>query len=56
MGSESPVPGLSYMTTRANVASRRSSATKWGSLHMRSRWEMNPGTQTMSRGPDPNTW
>ncbi len=56
IGSDRPVPGLSYMISRENEASRVRKRVNFGSVHWRSRWEMNPGAKSRSMGPSPMTW
>lgn len=56
IGSERPVPGLSYMISRVKEARRSRNLEKRGSVHCRSRCEMKPGARSMSTGPSPTTW
>ena len=48
MGSQRPVPGLSYMMSRVNEASREMNRARRGSVHWRSRCEMKPRATSRS--------
>src|SRR4051794_14718037 len=54
-GSEAPVPGLSYIATRAKRPSSVSHARGSGYCQKRSMCETQPGIRRISAGPSPNT-
>jgi hypothetical protein len=56
IGSEQPVPGLSYAITRVIDPRRVKNRVYPGSAQSRSRCEMKPGAYSRSTGPEPQTW